>query len=544
MSTKISTGGFYDLHFPKSGLDVSQPLSQQPARAMANKQYGRTTPEGINVRTYEPAGNRDRGGSRPGFVKYIAQALDEGWVVQCLGVVSTIGGTPVQTSNSGRVVNILGVSKGVVKIAQPGDDTWTATVNGTSDVPPLNYDGLVFYANLNQKTFFGDGINAKYWDSADNTVKDWTPTAGTLPIDDDMNRHRLLCTWRGRMVLSGVRGDPQNWFMSRKDDPFDWEYGADNNDVMQAVAGNNSPAGTVGDTINSMVPYNDDVLLFGGDSTLWLMNGDPLYGGQIDRISDAVGMAFGNPWCKDPFGAVYFFSSRNSIFRLVPGQQLTRISGPIQRLIDDVDTGNNSIHMQWDERQQGFGVYITPLQRDAQNRPKVTRHLFWESRSGAWWQDEFVNTSHNPLCSAVLDGNNPEDRVVILGGWDGFVRSIDRDAETDDGKKITSSVVLGPFLTATLDEMTVRDLQAVLATASGEVEYEILVGDTAEEALTLGPVDTGVWEAGRNPTTLVNRSAHALYIRLKSTNRWAMESVRANIETRGRVRGRGRAKSG
>lgn len=548
MATKITTSGFTDFHFVKAGIDVSQPLSKQPARPMANKLYARTTPHGVNVRTFEPSKNRDRGGSRPGLSKYIPAAVVEGWILQNLTVssiqgVDPPGGDSVQTSQSGRVVSVVAVSQGKVYVAQPGDTSWSATINGTADDPPLNYSGLVYSTQLNQLVFFFDGINAKYYDPNDNTVKDWVAavTAGELPHDDDNRRPRIGCAWRGRLVQASELGDPQNWFMSRKDDPFDWEYGSDNNDVTQAVSGNNSPAGTVGDSVNSLVPYTDDVLIMGGDKTVWMFNGDPMYGGQIDLVSDTVGFAFGNPWCKDPFGAVYFFSSRNSIFRLVPGQPLVRISAPIQRLIDDVDTGNNSITMAWDERSQGFHLFITPLQRDNQNKPKVTTHYFWESRSNSYWQDEFVYPYHNPLCCAVMDGNDPGDRVVITGGWDGYVRSVDRDAETDDGKKISSSVVIGPILTDDLEEMMLKNFQAILGSASGDVTYEVLIGDTAEEALESEPVDTGTWEAGRNPTDFIRRAGYAIYVRLTSAERWQMESIRAEIVSQGkgpRMRGR------
>lgn len=545
MATR-SSAGYVDLHFPKAGLDVSGPLAKQPARPMGNKQYARTTPSGVNVRTFEPSSNRDRGGSRCGMVKYIpARIVDDAWVVQNLAVIANMGidppgGSSVQTSQSGRIVSVLAVSQGLIKVAQPGDTTWSTPTNNAGS-PPLNFSGLVFSTGLNQKQFFVDGTNYVYYQPSDNTVNTWTATnGGTLPVDGDSNTARLCATWRGRMVLSGVIGDPQNWFMSRKDDPFDFEYGADDNDVAQAVAGNNSPAGTVGDVVNSLVPLTDDVMIMGGDHTLWAFQGDPMYGGQIDLISDTIGMAFGRPWCKDPYGAVYFFSSRNSVFRMVPGKELTRISGPIQRLLDDIDTGNNSVNMAWDERSQGFHMFITPISRNAQNKPKAATHYFFDSRAGAWFQDVFSYSYHNPLCCAVMDGNLAEDRVVLTGGWDGYVRSIDRDAEDDDGKEIESSVLIGPILTDDLDDVTLKSVQAVLGTSSGDVEYEILLGDTAEEAVESEPVDSGTWEAGRNPTNFVRMSGYAIFVRLKSTNRWAMETIRAEIAKRGKVRGRSR----
>jgi hypothetical protein len=53
---------YIDVQFPLGGVDQSQAFDTQP---------GRTTPEAVNVRTFEPTTDRARGGSRPGIVKYI-----------------------------------------------------------------------------------------------------------------------------------------------------------------------------------------------------------------------------------------------------------------------------------------------------------------------------------------------------------------------------------------------------------------------------------------------------------------------------------------
>lgn len=55
-----------DLFFPINGLDVSVSFEWQTPD---------TTPEGVNVRTFEPSTNRARGGQRWGLSKYIEQML-------------------------------------------------------------------------------------------------------------------------------------------------------------------------------------------------------------------------------------------------------------------------------------------------------------------------------------------------------------------------------------------------------------------------------------------------------------------------------------
>src|SRR4030095_9145280 len=121
-------------------------------------------------------------------------------------------------------------------------------------------------------------------------------------------------------------------------------------DPSGAAAGNNSLAGFVGDVITALMPYNDDVLIFGRDHTIYLMNGDPLGGGQIDLVTDAIGVAWGKAWCKDPYGAIYFMSNRTGIYRMVPGQQPLRISQQIEQYLLDLDMGTNVVTLIWDDR--------------------------------------------------------------------------------------------------------------------------------------------------------------------------------------------------
>lgn len=525
---------FSDLHFPLVGIDLSTGFDRQPTRPVADSQYSKSTPFGENVRSYEPVTKRARGGQRPGLVRYINFQPSGKNLIQQLAGITGVGYTPpgggVQSSQSGRVVTLVAVSNGNVMVADAGASNWTATINGTA---ALNTTGIVFSATNIQKLWFADGIHYVFYQPSDNTVHPWIATAGTLPVDSDGNAPRLITTWRGRTVLSGLLKDPQNWFMSAVGDPTDYDYSPLSTTPTQAVAGNNSTLGLVGDVITSLIPFNDDVLIFGGDHTLWVCRGDPMAGGQIDRISDSIGVAWGEPWCKDPYGNVYFVSNRTGIYTLVPGQAPQRMSQQIEQLLADVNTGVNTIRLIWDDRFQGLHVFIS---RTA--GPGPSQHFFWEQRVGAWWTDSFGNNDHNPLCCCTFDGNTPTDRVALIGSWDGYIRYLSADATKDDGTVIESSVILGPILSKDLDEILLKDLQAVLGMTSADVDYAVYVGRTAEEALASDPVATGTWTASRNFNSHIRRSGHAIYVKITATAPWAMETIRARIAGLGKVRRR------
>ena len=202
----------------------------------------------------------------------------------------------------------------------------------------------------------------------------------------------------------------------------------------------------------------------------------------------------------------------------------------------DVNTGTYAVRMVYDDRMQGMHIFITKISAAA-----ATTHFYWEARTAAWWMDEFANTSHNPLATCVFDGNLQADRTILLGSWDGYVRSVDEDATTDDNTAIESSVVLGPIISDTFDEMLIRELQAIMGEDSGDVTFAIHVGATAEAALSSTAIETGTFEASRNPTTAVRCSAHAIIARLTATERWSMEQLKIFVSVRGKAKRRAMA---
>jgi len=95
-------------------------------------------------------------------------------------------------------------------------------------------------------------------------------------------------------------------------------------------------------------------------------------------------------------------------------------------------------------------------------------------------------------------------------------------------------------LTDNLDEVMLKDMQAVLGDGSGDVEVAVHTGATAEEALASEATFADTWSALRNFTAMVRRSGHAIYIKIAASTPWAMESIRVRLASQGKVRMRGR----
>lgn len=542
----MPSDNFIDVRYPSAGLDNSTGYERNVPRVSPDGNTYQSAQDAANVRAYTPGENRLRGGSRGGLSKLIDQRIPNAeWVIQSLGGVAVVlssalpGGGGVQTSQSGRVEYRVAVSQGNVYSSIPGGTSWTVATNDTAETPPLNASGIMYMTALNQKVWFADGINWCYWQPSDNTVNTWTATAGTLPVDDDNNTPRLICTWRGRIVLSGLLRDPQDVFMSAVNVPTDFDYSPSSTTPTQAVAFSVSQSGIVGEIVTALIPYTDDTLIVGSDHCIYVLTGDPLAGGVLNVVTKAVGIAWGQAWCQDPYGTIWFFSNGCGVYSMVPGQLPVRRSQGIENILRKIDTGKNAITMAWNNTTQGLRIFVTPLVYNPRASTQPT-HFFYEARTGSWWTDTFANYDHNPGCCCAVSGNTDVDRTVMIGSWDGYVRAEDHTAEDDDGTPIESSVTIGPILTKDLDAVMLHELQAVLGESSGDVAYEVFVGRSAEAALATSAVSSGTWRASRNMNNLTKRSGHAIYVRLTSSSRWSFESVRLRVESLGLVRRRGR----
>jgi hypothetical protein len=467
-------------------------------------------------------GNRAGASSR---IAKLASDLSVSWSVTGLAAdvlwIASTGDFIVEpvSMQSTRAIRGLVVSEGGLFRFDSSGDVETIDADFMRQSAPV-----VFSDQNGPFLYFVDGTRYTRYDAYDNVAETWTASAGSLPIGTTLETARLICTWRGRTVLAGLRDDPQNWFMSAIDDPTDFDYAPASPSEGDAVAGNNSPAGKVGDIINCLIPYSDDVLVFGGDHTIWQLAGDPNAGGRIDLVSDTIGMAWGRPYCKDPYGAIWFLSSRCGVYRYAPGQSLERVSQAIEDRLMDVDLANTIVRMLWDDRQQGLDLFLTPLDRTVK-----AIHYHFDVRNKAWFPFCFADLDHNPKAVHVFDGDDPDDRVLLMGSWDGYLRCFDADAEDDDGTDIDAYAHLGPIQGGLDGFFDFQSFEAVLQEDSADVDWRLKIDETCQEALARTSGPSGTLKAGRNRWKPARRSGRAAYLRLSGGGLWSMSRITASI---------------
>jgi hypothetical protein len=380
-----------------------------------------------------------------------------------------------------RYQTALAVSQGnIYRIASGGAAVTPAIVtNGTSKLS--SSADLIFATNFGILTFFSDGVNAAYYDTSENTAYTWTSDVvyGILP-NDSSGGFPYIEFWNNRIVIFGLSDDPSNWYMSAENNPFDWKQQA--NVVGASISGRTSPAGLFPGRIFGVIPYNDDLVVFGGDHTLYQLSLDPAVDGEFNLISDTIGMAPGRAWCKDGYGAVYFMGNSGGLYRLPLSSSPERISNrAIDAKLAEIDIANSVVHLTWDAIRQGVHVFVRPDDDSAASQ------FFYDFRTEGWFPYSFGSVDYNPTCTATVDFDNPEDRSILIGCNDGYVRQLDDTAVDDDGTQIDAYYVLGPWVSQSGigTQVMLNSMDGALARGANAV-VSVLTGEDAEHVIQDG----------------------------------------------------------
>lgn len=499
-----------EMQWPIGGVSDLRAVDRQAT----GKGQAPTCVDARNVRTRDSTTGRWRGAQRGGHSRYINSTVSGANPVQRLGhVVGTTGASRTMYPFAVSAGNILGVTAG---------PAYTGATGGSGALSStFAYIGSAVH---NGVVYFADGANYKKWTAATNTASNWTASAGTIPANGS-NKPRLICEYRGRILLSGVSGDDQNIFGSKVGDPTDWDYAGGLATSAWALNADNGP-GVMSDAVTALIPFSDDLLLIGGDHTLNIMSNDPSDGGRIDLISSDTGIAYGHAWCKDPSGVVYFFGSRGGLWKMSVDAAPEQVSMAIDKRLQDVDLSANKVVMAWDDREKVVMIYITNLAGGA------SVHYCYEPLTGAFWPDNFATAGHNPMCVHVLDGDAVGDRVLLLGCLDGYTRKTNPTGKDDDDAAISSYVWMGPWKSLGKG-LILRGIQIHLATTSDPITGGVYKGYSGQDAFASAAFYTHAWTAARKHAERKKALGNVIYYRISDatlTKAWQFESGVVEIE--------------
>jgi hypothetical protein len=428
-------------------------------------------------------------------------------------------------SSNPREVSLLAVTENGTVSRYAASTGWTTVA---ASVLPGTY---VWSATLFGKTFLGNGTGYRVYDHQTKALRSFDEaTVGRIPP-----RCRLGCAWRGRLVVA--RGDSaSDWFMSAVAEPFNFEFFPDLVTETQAVSGASSQVGEIPDLVNALVPMSDDLLAFGCDSSIWMLYGDPMTSGVLNRLSTVTGMAFGSSWCADERGAIYFVGSRSGFYRMTPDGGVQPLSeGRIHRRAQEIDMARFTPRAIWNDLDGGVHFFFVPTDGKGE-----AIHYFWERATGAWWPDQFHGAGRQVRGVYLSDGDHPQDRAILLGCADGRVRRWSPSAVDDDGEQIRASVLVGPVNPDTFPlESRVTCVEVVLARDQGGAVVGVLGTNEADVPMHVGT--TALVKPGRSGYTRMRARGSHIWVEIAGAElgqAFAVEDLALQIAPAGRKRAR------
>ncbi len=385
--------------------------------------------------------------------------------------------------------------------------------------------------------FLSDGLQQKVFRPRKRELVDFEPSG----LGFGAGAPTILCLWGGRVVKAGFSGQPTQWAMTAQGDAYDEDVNPPQPYAGRAILGSLSRIGLSPRQITALEAINDDLLFWGTDAAIYRLTGDPTQGGQLDLITDEIGIAFGESVVKTPSGAVYFMASDGGIWTYTFSGGLGRVSLPwIEERLKDLDLRVVKPILSYSLEMRQIRVYL--IRRDGSGPREVledgTRppHFILEEDSGAWSELTFADDSLEPQALVTLDGDGSEDLYELVAGWDGRLRAWDRNAHDDDGVPIHSEAEIGPIDAGMLAVWTRPEVD--LAVEQGAVELTMIGSLTADSR-------NGVQRPGRltgpgaNLPWRARVNGRYCYLRLRGADGmtpWAFERASISVAPKGRRR--------
>ncbi len=521
---------------PSEYTKIPFPIHGMVRRTAYQDQPPLTTPNCVNVRVADPLLQRERGGSRPGLHKLYTSQVGAPSPVNLITDIEWV------TGGATAVLGLVGSNGTLYQDGSAHTYATALTAVGTQSCT-LRSDITLTAANVLQKVYIAGGDNssnkycAVYDPSGDSLVTlHSVKTAGNDPI-----KCRIACAYRNRLVLAWDEVSPQLVYLSKQNDPTNWDYTATGSGA--AVTLETSLAGDIAHPVRALAPWKDSRLIVGCVSSLWVLEGDPLFGGRINRLSDKVGIVDKMAWTFGPAGELYFLSW-DGLYVLV-GNEVEAISRDVlPQELYALDPSTYYITMAYDTWHRGLHICAAPV--SAGSVPTVWYWVTFNGKRPAFWNQSFGTTSHEPVVMWTMRPNTPSsatDSLVIYGCRDRYTRIHDRTNGQDDGVDIATAVEIGPFPIGKPGyNGKLSELKLTLAANSGKVGCGVMVGNNAEAAVNASVFASRTFSSpGVNATMRPRARGNSAVIDLTGydsspSTRWAMEELLVKIEPAGKVR--------
>jgi hypothetical protein len=415
--------------------------------------------------------------------------------------LGNLTGFGFSSSTSGSVVTFLKQcqlqsvtqSRAEVLVGVAGGELW-ASVDGTNAFlvqrGVMVSSGQVSMVEFGQKMYLVDGTNAKIYDPSDNSISDWTATAGSLPgfTVSGTTTATIIENHLGRLWLAGMPFDPQNLWASAVNNPLDWDTG--DQVAGSAFALTAAAAAKIGQPIKAILSTQSSRLIIGCTRSFWELTGDPISSVSVNRLTEDFGVSGKDALTLAGEGLVIGHSMHGLVAIPLSSQPQLVSAGTLSAIIQIPDTDSLLVQVLRDVTRHGCHIFLSNA---ASGNPATNI-----------WYDELVGRfgSAPPSQLASMYGGTPggyfpetyPDAVgptasvaylgkVVLGGRDGFLRVFDDSVYSDTGTAIATKAALGMVIDGDLDHDTLIESGVVyLSDNAGAVSMTMFGGGTPEEA--------------------------------------------------------------
>lgn len=369
-----------------------------------------------------------------------------------------------------------------------------------------------------------DGVTYQVLNLASMNVTPWLVTAGALPVraSDAAVKASIGCEWDARFVVAIDNAI----HMSRRYNWGNWDIAPSQLDGDEAYAFN-APF-----EIAALMPMDPSVLAIGGREQIDLLVGNPAINGRVERLDGVSGVCGKFAWAVDDRGNLYYVGLPG-LYRLDKGS-LTPIllsEGRIDKFFKDIDHSAYHVRLSWHRHYRALLIMVTPRTGYAQ-----PTHVWWDRQSdqfGDFWPLQFPEY-HSPISTAILHSRRSPDRDrILLGGYDGVVRSLSSDIAHDDDNNAVNAYADVIMATGADDDLILEQMELSLPELSGAVGFEIRRGVTADKAILSDPVSVGTVPGGSFRRIVRNVRGNAVAVRVKNdamNERLAVSEWRVKVD--------------
>ena len=369
----------------------------------------------------------------------------------------------------------------------------------------------------------------------------WIPTLGTFP--DGGSNVMSLC-W-GRIFMNSIQ-HPHQWLATRVNDPLDLLLVVD--DVASAQNSQATrKAGLVGDMIAAMIPYKGNTQVFGCVNNMFVMRADPAKGGFFTTLSDTTGIFSHESFCWDDKNNLYFMGfdgiyalSAEAIIEGAPPVNITKEHLP--QLVTNMGLNRRTDRCVMRYDKDRYGLIVSAVQRDGE-----WKTVFWiDLRTGGLFPEDYA-TDHIPTALCYFDARTSDERTMLAGCNDGYVRKWDEDEKSDDGATaISSNVLIGPIAGDSVRaKVKMSEVSVKTGIDTDSLTVSLYTGSTAQKLIK----DVANSESPRVAKTFTTDKLlpsirqqvddGAVAVKLSNTtaaSSWNIEKIDVDVEESGRIK--------